>query len=109
MLFRSLAVMTPQRSLTLPNVPAITEVGLPEAQFDSWCGIVAPTGTPRRIVEQLHSDIMRVLRKSALRARFVNQGAESTPDTTPDGFMRHMQGEYLRFQSIIRVGGIRPE
>ncbi len=106
---RALAVMTPQRSPTLPNVPAIAEVGLPEAQFDSWCGIVAPTGTPRRIVEQLHSDIMRALRKSALRTRFVNQGAESTPDTTPDGFMRHMQEEYLRFQSIIRVGNIKPE
>jgi tripartite-type tricarboxylate transporter receptor subunit TctC len=106
---RALAVMTPQRSLTLPHVPAIAEVGLPEAQFDSWCGIVAPTGTPRRIVEQLHSDIARALRKAALRARFVNQGAESTPDSTPDGFMRHMQEEYLRFQSIIRVGGIKPE
>jgi tripartite-type tricarboxylate transporter receptor subunit TctC len=106
---RALAVMTPQRSPTLPNVPAIAEVGLPEAQFDSWSGIVAPTGTPRRIVEQLHSDIARALRKTALRTRFVNQGAESTPDTTPDGFMRHMQEEYLRFQSIIRVGGVKPE
>jgi tripartite-type tricarboxylate transporter receptor subunit TctC len=106
---RALAVMTPQRSPTLPNVPAIAEVGLPEAQFDSWCGIVAPTGTPRRIVEQLHSDIARALRKNGLRERFVRQGAESTPDSTPDGFMRHMQEEYLRFQSIIRVGGIKPE
>jgi tripartite-type tricarboxylate transporter receptor subunit TctC len=106
---RALAVMTPQRSPTLPNVPAIAEVGLPEAQFDSWCGIVAPTGTPRRIVEQLHSDIARALRKAAMRARFVHQGAESTPDSTPDGFMRHMQEEYLRFQSLIRVGGIKPE
>jgi tripartite-type tricarboxylate transporter receptor subunit TctC len=106
---RALAVMSQQRSPTLPNVPAIAEVGLPEAQFDSWSGIVAPTGTPRRIVEQLHSDIARALRKSALRARFVNQGAESTPDTTPDGFMRHMQEEYLRFQSLIKVGGIKAE
>ena len=106
---RALAVMTPQRSPTLPHVPAIAEVGLPEAQFDSWCGIVAPAGTPRRIVEQLHGDIARALRKTALRARFVNQGAESTPDRTPEGFMRHMQEEYLRFQAIIRAGNIKPE
>ena len=106
---RALAVMTPQRSPTLPNVPAIAEVGLPEAQFDSWSGIVAPIGTPRRIVEQLHGDITRALRKTALRTRFVHQGAESMPDSTPDGFMRHMQGEYLRFQSIIRTGGIKAE
>ena len=106
---RALAVMTAQRSPTLPQVPAIAEVGLPEAQFDSWSGIVAPAGTPRRIVEQLHSDIARGLRKANMRERFVRQGAETTPDSTPDGFMRHMQEEYLRFQAMIRVGGIKAE
>jgi tripartite-type tricarboxylate transporter receptor subunit TctC len=104
-----LAVMTPQRSPTLPEVPAIAEAGLPDAQFDSWSGIVAPRGTPRRIVEQLHGDIVRGLKKVALRDLFVRQGAESVPDSTPDGFMRHMQGEYLRFQAMIKDGGIKPE
>jgi len=106
---RALAVMTPQRSPTLPAVPAIAEVGLPEAQFDSWSGIVAPKGTPRRIVEQLHGDIVRGLRKAALRELFVRQGAESTPESTPDGFTRLMRVEYLRFQALIREGGIKPE
>lgn len=106
---RALAVMTPQRSPALPAVPAIAEAGLPEAQFDSWSGIVAPRGTPRRIVEQLHGDIVRALRKAALRDMFVRQGAESTPEGTPDGFSRLMQGEYLRYQVLIREGGIKPE
>ena len=106
---RALAVMTPQRSPALPAVPAIAEAGLPEAQFDRWSGIVAPRGTPRRIVEQLHGDVVRGLRRAALRERFVRQGAESTPESTPDGFMRLMQEEYLRYQALIREGGIRPE
>ncbi len=106
---RALAVMTPERSPALPGVPAIAEVGLPEAQFDTWSGIVAPKGTPRRIVEQLHGDIVRGLRKATLREQFVRQGAESTPEGTPDGFTRLMQGEYLRYQVLIREGGIRPE
>lgn len=106
---RALAVMTHDRSAALPLVPSITEVGLPEAQFDSWSGIVAPRGTPRRIVEQLHGDIVRGLRKASLRQSFLRQGAESTPESTPDGFMRHMQGEYARYQAMIRVGAIRPE
>ena len=106
---RALAVMTPQRSAALPAVPAIAEFGLPEAQFDSWSGIVAPKGTPRRIVEQLHGDIVRGLRKGTLRKLFVRQGAESTPESTPDGFMRHMQEEYLHYQALIRDGGIKPE
>lgn len=105
----ALAVMTPKRSPALPMVPAIAEVGLPEAQFDSWSGIVAPRGTPRRVVEQLHGDIVRGLRKDSVRKLFLRQGAESMPEGTPDGFMRMMQEEYVRYQEIIRVGGIRPE
>lgn len=106
---RALAVMTPERSPALPDVPAIAEVGLPEAQFDSWSGIVAPRGTPRRVVEQLNGDIVRGLRTSALRRLFLRQGAESTPESTPDGFMRLMQAEYLRYRALIREGGIKPE
>lgn len=106
---RALAVMTPKRSPTLPAVPAIAEVGLPEAQVDTWSGIVAPRGTPRRIVEQLHGDIVRGLRKAALRELFARQGAESMPESTPEGFTRMMRGEYLRYQALIREGGIKPE
>ncbi len=106
---RALAVMTLKRSPTLPAVPAIAEVGLPEAQVDTWSGIVAPRGTPRRIVEQLHGDIVRGLRKAALRELFARQGAESMPESTPEGFTRMMRGEYLRYQALIREGGIKPE
>ena len=106
---RALAVMTPQRSPALPEVPAIAELGLPEAQFDSWSGIVAPRGTPRRIVEQLHGDIVRIQRKPALRELFARQGAESMLENTPDGFTRLMHTEYLRYQALIREGGIKPE
>ena len=106
---RALAVMTPRRSPALPAVPAIAEVGLPEAHFDRWSGVVAPRGTPRRVVEQLHGDIVQALRDAGLRKRFLYQGAESMPEGTPDGFMRHMQEEYLRFQALIRKKGIKAE
>lgn len=104
---RALAVMTPQRSPALPDVPSIAEYGLPDAQFDSWSGIVAPKGTPRRIVEQLHGDIVRVLRKREVRELFARQGAETTPESTPDGFTRLMQSEYLRYQTLMREEGIK--
>jgi tripartite-type tricarboxylate transporter receptor subunit TctC len=104
---RALAVMTPQRSTALPDIPTIGEAGLPEAQFDNWSGIVAPHGTPRRIVEQLNGDIVRLLRKPEMRVLFARQGAESIPDSTPDGFMRLMQADYLRYQKVIREAGIR--
>ena len=86
-------------------MPSIVQAGLPEAQVDTGAGIVAP----RRVVEQLHGDIVRGLRKTALRDSFVRQGAESTPDGTPDGFTRMMHVEYLRYQALIKEGGIKPE
>lgn len=103
---RALAVMTPQRSPALPEVPTIAEFGLPEAQFDSWSGIVAPKGTPRRIIEQLHGDIVHALRKDTVREQFARQGAETTPESTPESFTRTMQREYLRYQTLIRQEGI---
>ncbi|HKU70815.1 MAG TPA: tripartite tricarboxylate transporter substrate-binding protein, partial [Burkholderiales bacterium] len=106
---RALAVMTRERSAAMPEVQTIGEVGLPEAQIDSWSGVVAPKGTPRRIVEQLNGDIVRGLRKASLRRQFARQGAESTPESTPDGFMRLMQDEYLRYQALIRDGAIRQD
>lgn len=99
---RALAVMTPRRSPALPDVPSVAEFNLPEAQFDSWSGIVVPRGTPRRIVEQLHGDIVRKLRKGATREAFERHGAESVADSTPDGFNRLMHEEYLRYQALIR-------
>ncbi len=106
---RALAVMTAKRSPTLPDVPSIDEVGLPDAQFDSWSGVVAPRGTPRRIVEQLNGDIVHALRTATLRERLAREGSESTPDSTPDGFMRYMQNEYLRYQALIQQGGFKAE
>lgn len=106
---RALAVMTRERSPALPAVPAIAETGLPDAQFDRWSGLVAPRGTPRRVVEQLHGDIMAALRQPLVRERFARQGAESTIESTPDGFMRFMQIEYLRYQGYVRAGAISLE
>lgn len=103
---RALAVMARERSPALPEVPAIAEFGLPEAQFDTWSGIVAPKGTPQRIVEQLHGDIVRALRKPELRQLFARHGAEITPESTPDSFTRLMQNEYVRYETLIREEGI---
>ena len=53
--------------------------------------------------------VVRSLRKPDLHRQFEHQGAESTPESTPDGFMRLMQEEYLRYQAIVRDGNIKAE
>ncbi len=106
---RPLAVMTSERSRALPEVPTIAEAGYPEATFDNWSGIVVPAGTPRRIVEQMHGDIVALLRKRDVGELFARQGAESTTDSTPDGFSRLMRREYLRYQRLVRQVAIKVE
>jgi tripartite-type tricarboxylate transporter receptor subunit TctC len=103
---RALAVTTPRRSAALPDVPTMAEAGLPEAAFDNWSGIVAPVGTPRRIVEQLHGDIVHILRTPWVREQFARQGAEPRSEGTPDGFMRLMRNEYLRYGQVLREARI---
>lgn len=103
---RALAVTTTRRSAVLPAVPTMAEAGLPEATFENWSGIVAPAGTHRRIVEQLHGDIVRILRKPDVREQFSRQGADANVDSTPDGFMRLMRVQYLRYRQLVREAGI---
>ena len=103
---KALAVTTQTRSAALPDVPTMAEAGLPEARFENWSGIVAPAGTPRRIVEQLHGDIIRILRAPDVREQFSRQGAEPMSDSTPDGFMRLMRLEYLRYERLVREARI---
>jgi len=99
---RPVAVTTARRSAVLPNVPTVAEAGLPEATFENWSGIVAPRGTPRRIVDQLHGDIVRILRKPAVQEQFARQGADAVTEGTPDSFMHLMRVQYLRYQQLVR-------
>src|SRR5438067_35241 len=57
----ALGVAPPQRAASLPTVPAIAESGLPGFEVVSWFGIMAPAGTPERIVAKLRAEIGRAL------------------------------------------------
>ena len=106
---RALAVTTLARSTALPEVPTMAEAGWPEATFDNWSGIIVPTGTPRRLVEQLHGDVGRVLRRPEIQALFARQGAVPTPDSSPGLFTELMQYDYSRYRDVIRKAAIKAE
>jgi tripartite-type tricarboxylate transporter receptor subunit TctC len=106
---RAIAVTTTRRSPVLPEIPTVIEAGLPEARFENWSGIVAPTGTPRRIVEQLHGDFVAWLRTPAMRDQFAKLGAVPVTDSTPESFMRLMEVDYQRYQQLVRRANIRVE
>ena len=73
---RALAVAGSQRSRLFPDVPTFAELGYPDVRGDSWIGMLAPAGTPKEIVNKLHSTISAALNRPDFRARFEKQGLE---------------------------------
>ncbi len=71
-----LAVSTPTRSKTLPDVPTTIEAGLPDSDYVFWMGMFAPAKTPPAIVERLRSETEKALKNSNVIEKFAAQGIE---------------------------------
>lgn len=106
---RPLAVTTARRSATFPELPTVAEAGLPAAESDAWFGVIAPAGTPHRIVNRINADILKILREADTKEKFARQGAELVDDTSPAGFARLLQSEYVRYQKLVKDSGLKPQ
>jgi len=105
---RGLGVTSKQRSVVAPEVPTIAESGLPGFEDYNWYGILAPKGTPRAIVTQLHADIVAVVRGRDMEERLTKDGAEVIA-STPDEFARFIREEIDRYARIVKASGLRAE
>lgn len=79
---RALATGSPKRLPQLPEVPTLQEVGIKEGDVDMWYGVLAPTGTPKAIVDRMNKEIGLALQSPAIAKSFEAQGmvpASSTP------------------------------
>jgi tripartite-type tricarboxylate transporter receptor subunit TctC len=93
------------RSLALPNVPTLTEAGLPGYEATIWLGVMAPAGTPQPIVDKLNTEINKILSLPQIREVWRAQGA-TTLIMTPNEFGGFVQSEIERWAKIIKANGI---
>lgn len=101
---RALAVTTPERVPSLPEVPTFAELGFPQLTADEWYGIFLPAGTPRPIVEGLSGAIARVAAMPELRASL--QQLEQYPvGATPEQFADRLRTERARWEPIVKESG----
>ena len=105
---KALAVTTTKRMSTLPQVPTVSESGLP--QFESFAaqGIFAPAGTPRDVVQKLNTEIAKIIRMPDVRAKWDQLGAEPV-DNTPQQFATWLSSEALKWGKVIQVSGAKPD
>ena len=97
---RALAVSTPQRNPSFPNVPTATESAVPGYDFASWGGMFAPAGTPREIVTKLNGELAKALNSAEIKKRFEDMGLVAKP-SSPEEFGAFLQAEMNRWKSIL--------
>jgi tripartite-type tricarboxylate transporter receptor subunit TctC len=97
---RALAVTTPQRNASFPNVPTAIEAGVPGYDFASWGGVFAPAGTPREVVLRLNSEIGKALNSPDLKKRFDDMGLVPKA-STPEEFGKFLFAEMARWKAVL--------
>lgn len=102
---RALGVTSTQRAATLPDIPTIAESGVPGYEYGTWYGLLAPTGTPRTVVEKLNRAIAEVLGSPKTAERFVGLGLNPTP-TTAAQFAAHLKSDTERWIKVVREAKI---
>ena len=86
-----LGVTTANRVSAAPDIPALAEAGLAGYELVAWQGLVAPAGVPRHIVDQLASEIAKLVSSPDTRARLVEIALEPLSGSTPDSFAAYVK------------------
>jgi tripartite-type tricarboxylate transporter receptor subunit TctC len=104
----ALGVTTRERSPLLPDLPTISEAGVPGYAVEGWFGLFAPTGTPPAIVSALNAAVVRVMNSPATKEQLVGQGATPSSDDA-ERFGAYVRSEQERWGRIIREAKISIE
>jgi tripartite-type tricarboxylate transporter receptor subunit TctC len=100
---RALAVVTPQRSAMLPNLPTVAET-LPGYEVANWYALVGPKGLPANIVARLNAAMQETMADAEVRGHLARHGVEPIPGT-PEDLARFIRVETDKWAPIVRASG----
>jgi tripartite-type tricarboxylate transporter receptor subunit TctC len=96
------------RSSVLPDVPTVAEAGVPGYETVIWLGILAPSGTPKAIVERLNAEITKATAAPEMKDAWAKQGATALAMTTEE-FSRYLREDIEKWARIVRISGAKPD
>ena len=105
---KALAVTTPKRYPSLPDVPTMAEAGMPEYKYDSWFAIMAPAKTPAPILKKIAEDIATVLKDPDVQKRYETLGAIPVT-STPEQLDAIIRSDADRYGKLLRAAGVSPQ
>ena len=105
---RALAVGTPKRSPSLPEVPTVSESGYPGFDASLWLAIMAPAGTPQPVIDRLHKEVVAAVADKATAESLDKNGAEPITSTPAElaAMIRDGVGKYAK---VVKDAGVKPE
>ncbi len=103
---RMLASIGQRRTKAAPELPTMSEAGVPGLVMTQWHGMLAPAAVPPAIVERLHREIASIVRQPAILARLEESGIDAVA-STPQEFAAHLKNDYDKWADVIRQTGIR--
>jgi len=104
----SLAVSSPKRLPTMPEVATLRELGLPDAEYQFWVGAFAPAKTPRPIVERLNREIVAALKVKEVTDKILALGGSPLPMTVAE-FEGFVQKQIELNAKIVKAAGYQPQ
>jgi tripartite-type tricarboxylate transporter receptor subunit TctC len=105
---KAFAITTKKRSALAPDIPTMDEAGVPGYEASIWNGVLAPTGTPKAIVNLLHDTIVQILKSPQAAERYAAVGAEIRYNS-PEEFAVLIRTETAKWAKVIKAAGIRVE
>lgn len=104
----ALAISTAKRSPLLPQVPTLQEEGVSGFDTSIWFAFFAPAKTPRKVIDALNAELVRVLKRPDVNQFLVNTGVEVAPGSPAD-LARFVRSETDKYRKIIKTAGIEPQ
>ncbi len=105
---RALATSGRVRSDVLPDVPTLSEAGVPGYDAVIWLGIMAPAGTPRSVVDRLNNEITHIVNAPEMKAAWSRQGAVAM-SMTPEEFARYLREDIDKWARVVKISGAKPD
>jgi tripartite-type tricarboxylate transporter receptor subunit TctC len=103
---RAIAVTSAKRFSLLPDIPTITEGGVPGFDMSTWWGLVAPAAVSKDIVARLHGETVKLLRQTDVKEKIAFVGAE-TVGNTPEEFAAFIRAEAEKYARIVKAANIK--
>jgi tripartite-type tricarboxylate transporter receptor subunit TctC len=103
---KALATTGATRSAALPDLPTVSEAGLPGYESTSWNAVFAPAGTPREVIDKLNREINAILQSPETRKYFSEQGAEAGGGT-PEQLGALVRSETVKWSKVVKDSGAK--